>query len=78
MDKKEIVKEYAKALEEQRIKFNRDQREKLYSFCLENGGHYFWDWQRSLLTFVDPDLNKFVETRTCSACRYEEQRDAKD
>lgn len=77
-DKKEVVREYAKLLDEERVQFGRKQREKLYTFCLDLDGHYFYDWQRELLTFVDSDLNKFVEKRICSACGYEETRDIEE
>lgn len=59
------IKKLKRELKEELFKLQNQQYRTLKQFCLNNGGHYFYEYIR-----FDPDL--MVKYKLCEACGYRE------
>lgn len=75
---KKLIGRRRRENEEKICQYRRELEKDLISFCLDNGGHYWWGWQKELLTYFNPEFNRLIERRICSACRCREEREVEE
>lgn len=73
----EKIKELKKKFREELEQLRSHQTIVLEQFCIDHGGHYFWDWRQEEHIPGSRWIGSLREFRPCYCCGYKEWRNIK-
>lgn len=70
----DLIKKKKKEIREEIYIFKKNKEEELFNFCLNHGGHFFYEWQKFWIDMLFKECSHWELRRKCRFCGFEESQ----